>query len=173
MSLAPASISDSSAGVASPPAPSSDSSAVMAGSPRPLAGTSLELIDKSRACLLAACRSSDVDDRYRNALLAALRAGAAVVAARNPAPGRSRPRSVWVVLRPLAPSLAEWADFFSAAGKRLQVAERGSAALSVREADDLVRDAEAFLGLVLADLGLPMHESIDRLLTPTRHTRSN
>lgn len=130
----------------------------------------LELIDKSRACLLSACRSQDVDDRFRNAQLASLRAAAAVLAARTAPAGRSRPRSAWDVLRLVAPEFGEWADFFAASGRRLQLAERGSVMLSYREADDLVREAEGFLGLVLAGLGLPISAPVEGLLAPTRHS---
>ena len=54
---------------------------------------------------------------------------------------------------------AEWSAFFAAtAGKRAQ-AQVGMAVVSLREADDLVRDAEQFLERVSASLGLA-HQSV-------------
>lgn len=97
------------------------------------------------------------NERYVSAHLAALRAAAAVLAARaRPAPpgGRcSRPASVWTLLARVAPELGEWAAFFAAGAGKRAVAEAGQPhAITVREADDLVRDASTFLELVSATL---------------------
>jgi hypothetical protein len=91
--------------------------------------------------------------------LAALRAAAAVVAAR-PAPGapprRKMPRSVWELLPRVEPALAEWAAFFAAGARKRAAAEAGlPRAVSAREADDLLRDAETFLTLAEEALGVP------------------
>src|SRR3954471_17761686 len=56
----------------------------------PVAATVLELVDRSRASLLAACRTSSVSERYVEAHLAALRAAAALMAARSRPTSRSR-----------------------------------------------------------------------------------
>ncbi|AYY15509.1 hypothetical protein EF847_13310 [Actinobacteria bacterium YIM 96077] len=141
---------------------------------RPPAGhATLELVEQARSCLVDAAEASTANDRFAAAHLAALRAAAAVLAARaQPArrrhgggSGRRRghgPRNVWELLPSVAPELTEWAAFFASnAGKRAaaQAGLRGAA--STREADDLMREAEAFLGLVCLLLGLPYQEPID------------
>lgn len=135
--------------------------------PTPVAGTVLDLIDRTRLGLLRACHAESADERYQFAHLAALRAAAAVLAAdARRAPG-SRPRNVWAVLPTVAPELAEWADFFAGTAQRRAQVERGALILSTREADDLVRQVETFLELVLAHLGLPMVESFTACVAPT------
>lgn len=102
-------------------------------------------------------------ERYAAAHLAALRAAAAVLACRArpmPTPGRtrqasSRPTSAWVLLTCVAPELGEWAAFFAAGARKRAAAEAGlPSAVTPREADDLVRDAETFLAVVETTLGL-------------------
>ncbi|MCK0111694.1 SAV_6107 family HEPN domain-containing protein [Ornithinimicrobium sp. F0845] len=135
--------------------------------PAPSAGTVLDLLDRSRAGLVQACRSQTASQRYTEAHLAALRAAAALVAARTVVAGRSRPRSVWEVLPRLAPELGEWATFFAASGRRRLALERGSRTVSPREADDLVRQCETFLELVRGALHLPFAEPLPGELAPT------
>lgn len=122
----------------------------------PVASTALDLLERSRESLLAACLTGNVADRYVHAHLGALRAAAALLAARSRPSRRTALRSVWDVLPTVAPELAEWAAFFAASGRRRLAVERGDALPSTREADDLLREGETFLGLVLAALGLPM-----------------
>ena len=136
--------------------------------PPALAATVLELVDRARTCLLAACRADDVDDRYRQAQLAALRATAAVLAVRDPKPKRGRPRNAWVALRAATPELGEWADFFERSGARVQALDRGSIHVTLREADDHVREAETYLGIVLGELGLPLAADVTAGLARTR-----
>jgi hypothetical protein len=94
--------------------------------------------------------------RYVGAHLAALRAAAAVVAARTqPDRGRASrrrlPRSMWELLADAEPSLAEWATYFAAGAHKRAAAEAGlPRAVSGREADELVRDAGVFLGAARA-----------------------
>ena len=60
----------------------------------PLASTSLDLLDRSRASLLQACRTGDAGERYVEAHLGALRAAAALLAAaasRTARPVQGRP----------------------------------------------------------------------------------
>jgi hypothetical protein len=53
----------------------------------------------------------------------------------------------------LAPELAEWSAFFAAGAGKRQAAEAGAtSAVSQREADDLMRDAETFLAVVASML---------------------
>ena len=124
-------------------------------SPLP-ASTLLEL--SRRGLLEAAAPEQHPTERYALAHLAALRAAAAVLACRaRPAPParRSRPTSAWVLLTQVAPELGEWASFFAAGARKRAAAEAGLPAVTGREADDLLRDAEAFLRVVETSLGQP------------------
>lgn len=131
----------------------------------PIAATALDLLDRARGSLLAAYHTGDVADRYVEAHLGALRAAAALLAARSTPSGRSRPRSVWEMLPPIAPELTEWAAFFTASARRRAAVERG-AMVSTREADDLLRQAEVFLEIVLDVLGIPRTEPLPDYIAP-------
>jgi hypothetical protein len=116
------------------------------------------LLALSRRGLVEACTAATASERYAVAHLSALRAAAAVLACRaRPATGRrSRPTSAWVLLAEVAPELGEWAAFFAAGARKRAAAEAGlPSAVSEREADDLVRDAETFLSVVESSLGVP------------------
>jgi hypothetical protein len=66
-----------------------------------------------------------------------------------------------VVLADLAPELGEWAGYFaSGAGKRAAAEAGLPRAVTARQADDLLRDADAFLALVCATLGLPHQQPL-------------
>ena len=97
-------------------------------------------------------------ERYAAAHLAALRAAAAILAARAeplPPSRRRRPTSAWTLLPTVAPELTEWATFFAAGASKRAAAEAGlTQAVSPREADDLLRDAATFLALAETTLGL-------------------
>lgn len=116
------------------------------------------LLSLARRGLLEAADAGTAAERYAAAHLAALRAAAAVLACRARPVGstrRSRPTSAWVLLAAVAPELAEWAQFFAAGASKRAAAEAGLAgAVTAREADDLLRDAEQFLLLVEVTLGL-------------------
>ncbi|HWH27561.1 MAG TPA: SAV_6107 family HEPN domain-containing protein [Mycobacteriales bacterium] len=133
--------------------------------PAPATGLPAEtLLRLARHGLLEAAEAGTASERYAAAHLAALRAAAAVLACRARPAGRrrSRPTSAWVLLSAVAPELAEWAAFFAAGARKRSAAEAGVAgAVTAREADDLLRDAEQFLLLVESSLGL----SSQRLLT--------
>ena len=106
-------------------------------------------LHRARTALIEAELAPHPSDRYLSAHLGALRVAAVVLALRA-RPGRgSRPRNAWLVLAEVAPELGEWATFFAATeGKREAVRAGASIIVSVREADDLVRDAQAFLAVV-------------------------
>jgi len=105
------------------------------------------LTDASRG-LGNAMAATTVADRYAAAHLAALRAAAAVLAARA-RPVRGRRGSAWELMSKVAPEFAEWAAFFAAGSAKRQAAEAGIARLvSPRDADDMVRQVAAFLDLV-------------------------
>ena len=126
----------------------------MSQSSLPEASLQLDL-HRARTALIEAELAGHPSERYLAAHLAALRV-AAVVLARRARPGRSssRPRNAWLVLAEVAPELAEWAAFFAATeGKREAVRAGATAIINAREADDLVRDAQNFLGLVERALG--------------------
>ncbi|MCF8525876.1 MAG: SAV_6107 family HEPN domain-containing protein [Candidatus Nanopelagicales bacterium] len=115
-----------------------------------------ELVASARRSLAEASLAASAHERYAAAHLAALRAAAAVLAARGrPAGTRSRVVSVWVLLPRCAPELGEWATFFAAGSRKRASAEAGISCVSVREADDLVRDAGTFISRVCDLLGIP------------------
>ena len=132
-------------------------------------------LERAAASLREAMTSSEVPQRYASAHVAALRATAALLAARaRPAltPLRGRQKNAWVLLAEVAPELAEWAAFFSAGAAKRAAAESGSRrAVTEREADDLVRDADRFLGLVEESLGMTRHVPLQEHL-PTVSRRS-
>jgi hypothetical protein len=113
-----------------------------------------DLLGSAARGLLEAHAAPDPGRRYASAHLAALRAAAAVLAARAHPVRRGRIRSVWVLLPRVAPAMQEWAVFFSAGATKRAAADAGLQVVSQREADDLVRDAEAFLVQVAALLGI-------------------
>jgi hypothetical protein len=93
-------------------------------------------------------RASDAADRYAAAHLAALRAAAAVLAARAK-PVRGRRGSAWELISRVAPEFSEWAAFFAAGSAKRQAAEAGlQRMVTARDADDMVRQVGAFLDLV-------------------------
>ncbi|MEP6464356.1 MAG: SAV_6107 family HEPN domain-containing protein [Frankiaceae bacterium] len=118
-----------------------------------------DLLALARRGLVEAAVADSPAERYAAAHLAALRAAAAVLAARvgpgRPVSVRGRgPRSVWDLLPAVLPALAEWSAFFAAgAGKRAAAEARLPGAITHRDADDLLRDAETFLGLITELLG--------------------
>ncbi len=127
-----------------------------------------ELLAGSARELLAAGAPDTLDDpeaRYARAHLAALRAAAAVLAARAAPQPRSRRsggvRSAWVLLAEVAPELGEWAAFFAAGAGKRAAAEAGlRGVVSEREADDLVREAESFLAVVARVLGVAHQQAL-------------
>jgi hypothetical protein len=148
---------------------SSRATQVVPVSRAPLASTALDLLDRSRASLLSACHADTTAGRYVEAHLSALRAAAALLAARSKPSRRSQLRSVWEVLPQVAPELTEWAVFFAASAKRRAAFERGSAGPNAREADDLLRQSETFFELVQGGLGLPMSRPLPELTVTGRH----
>ena len=119
-----------------------------------------DLIAGAQRSLAEAIIAPSAAERYACAHLSALRAAAAGREHRGrPNARRSRVRSVWAVLPEVAAEFAEWASFFAAGARKRAAAEVGIACVTVREADDLVRDADAFLARVAGSLGLP-HQSM-------------
>jgi hypothetical protein len=130
----------------------------LAGPRHRVSPTVLNLLQTARRGLAEADAEGDPGTRYICAHLAALRAAAAIVAARGePGTGgrRRRPRSVWELLPQVEPALAEWAAFFAASAAKRAAAEAGlPRAATAREAEDLMRDAETFLSVAERALGV-------------------
>jgi hypothetical protein len=131
---------------------------------------------RAAASLQEAMTTSEIPMRYACAHVAALRATAALLAARATptlAPRRGRQqKNAWVLLAEIAPELSEWAAFFAAGAAKRAAAETGSRrAVTEREADDLVRDADRFLGLVEESLGMSRHVPFQERL-PVEPARS-
>ena len=117
-------------------------------------------LQRAAASLAEAIAAHDPPTRYACAHVAALRGAAALLAARaQPAPAtRRRQQNAWVLLAQVAPEFAEWAAFFAAgAGKRAAAEAGSSRAVTVREADDLIRDVDRFLVEIESALGLFPH----------------
>ncbi len=128
--------------------------------PFALPATTHSYLSRSAASLHEAITATEAPTRYACAHVSALRAAAALLAARaRPTAARRRPqKNAWVLLTEVAPELEEWARFFAAGANKRAAAEAGSTrAVTEREADDLVRDADRFLGVVEQALGLVPH----------------
>ncbi len=142
-------------------------------SPFALPATTHSYLARAAESLQEAILAPDVPTRYACAHVAALRAAAALLAARaRPTPSRRRPqKNAWVLLAEVAPELGEWAAFFAAGAGKRAAAEAGSTrAVTAREADDLVRDADRFLAVVESTLGLMAHPPVEHLVGGPPHS---
>ena len=146
--------------------------------PVALPATTHSYLARAEESLVEAAAATDVATRYACAHVAALRAAAALLAARaRPTAARGRrQQNAWVLLADLAPELAEWARFFAAGAGKRAAAEAGSTrAVSERETDDLLRDADRFLAVVEELLGLTPHRPVaagTRVLVPVPARRA-
>ncbi len=138
--------------------------AALTGPRQLVSSTVLNLLETARRGLAEAGAESDPGTRYVCAHLAALRAAAAIVAARGePGTGsrRRRPRSVWELLPQVEPTLAEWAAFFAASAAKRAAAEAGlPRAATAREAEDLLRDAGMFVSVAERALGVDIQPQL-------------
>lgn len=143
-------------------APSTRRGPVPVPGPHLLPASAHSYLERSATSLRDAITARDVPTRYACAHVAALCAAAALLAARaRPAPRGRRQKNAWVLLAEVAPELSEWASFFAAGAAKRAAAEAGSTrAVTEREADDLVRDADRFLAVVEQALGLVPHASV-------------
>jgi hypothetical protein len=121
--------------------------------------TPAQLLTIAREGLGEAARTQPDGLRYAAAHLAALRAAAALLAARaRPSASGRRTRastSVWSLLVLVAPEFGDWAGYFALGAGKRAAAEAGIPhVVSAREADDLLRAAEQFVTVVEASLGL-------------------
>ncbi|SFQ34538.1 hypothetical protein SAMN05421810_106215 [Amycolatopsis arida] len=115
----------------------------------PASPAAVSLLAEARHGLGEARRESDPAPRFVTAYLSALRAAAAVLAARGrPHRGRARPASVWVLLESTVPELAEWAAYFAANSAARAAAQAGiTRRITADLADELVERAGQFLEL--------------------------
>lgn len=113
-------------------------------------GSPSALLRQAECGLAAAEAETDPAERFTQAYMSALRAAAAMLAHRGrPHRGRARPTSVWTLLSAVAPELREWAAFFAACSSTRAAVQAGRIRLvSSRSADDLVRQAGQFIGLI-------------------------
>jgi hypothetical protein len=126
--------------------------------------TPAELLVLARRGLEEAAQTRPDGLRYAAAHLSALRAAAAMLAARaQPAPTRrNRVTSVWTLLLMVAPELREWATYFAAGASKRAAAQAGiPRVVTTREADDLLRAAEQFVAVVEVALGLSHQPTLD------------
>ena len=148
--------------------------------------TSDDDLRRARSCLAEAELGQRPSDRYLAAHLAALRVVAIVLsyrassairrsAGRSPSTGQAwsagRPQNAWRMLAEVAPELAEWAAFFAATeAKRDAIRAGATSIVSAREADDLVRDARAFLRIVERAVGF---SAVSETAVPERAVRES
>jgi SAV_6107-like HEPN len=128
--------------------------------------TPAQLLAIARQGLVEAAQTRPDGLRYAAAHLAALRAAAAMLAARaRPSPTRrQRVTSVWTLLVMVAPELTDWANYFATGATKRAAAEAGiPRVVSPREADDLLRAAEQFVAVVEVALGVAHQPTIDGL----------
>ena len=96
--------------------------------PPVLPATTHSYLARAAESLSEAITATEVTTRYACAHVAALRAAAALLAARAKptTPTRRKPqKNAWVLLAEVAPELAEWAGFFSAGAGKRAAAEAG------------------------------------------------
>ncbi|NRQ37661.1 chromosome segregation protein SMC [Nonomuraea sp. NN258] len=113
----------------------------------------------ARSCLAEAAAARTPASRYVAAHLAALRAAAAILAARpRPMEGRRRRlRSAWDLLPEAEPHLAEWAAYFSVSAAKRARAEAGVVrGVSAADAEELLAEAETFVSTIEDLLGVPV-----------------
>jgi hypothetical protein len=104
------------------------------------------LLGQARQGLSDAEYATHPVERYAKAHLAALRAAAAVLAARARPRRRAQSASAWTLLAAVAPELAEWSAYFAATSTIRVAAEAGVHHLvTSRDADDMVRQAGQFV----------------------------
>ncbi|PRX49550.1 hypothetical protein B0I33_103587 [Prauserella shujinwangii] len=113
----------------------------------PVAPSAVSLLAQARHGFTEAGRESDPVGRFVSAYLSALRAAAAVLAARGrPHRGRARPESVWTLLESAAPELGEWAAYFAANSAKRAAAQAGvTRAVTEDSARELHRRTGEFL----------------------------
>ena len=140
--------------------------------PPGLTATAVECLAQAQRALVEAGATNEHTRRYACAHVAALRAAAAVLAVRTRPQPRGQ-RNAWVLLARVAPELQEWAAFFAAGAAKRSAAEAGlSRAVTTREADDLLRDAECFCDVVERMLGVSHQQLLPGPARSAPHRRA-
>lgn len=132
------------------------------GGPR-LSSAARARLSDARECLEEAAAARTPATRYVAAHLAALRAAAAILAARpRPMDGRRRQlRSAWELLPEAEPRLADWAPYFEMSAAKRASAEAGlTRVVSARDAEELISEAERFVTTVEKLLGVPTQPTL-------------
>jgi hypothetical protein len=112
------------------------------------------LLARGDAELRSACLTDVPEERFDHAHLAAMRVGAAVLAARGRPSGRRMPRSVWDLVDGVAPELCLWTAVFAARAPLRAGVESGRARVSPECAEHAIACAEGFACAVRELLGL-------------------
>ncbi len=137
------------------------------GAPRaegvPVDPRAVELLSRADAELLAAQFSSEAWEQFSHAHLAALRAGAAVVASRGKPAGRRSLRTVWEMLDVVAPELASWSGYFAGAAALRSAVDAGRFdSVTPSRAEQAVCAAEDFVDAARAAVAASWPESAAR-----------
>lgn len=110
-------------------------------------------IRHARTLVIEALLCEGAGERYLLAHRAVALAADAAVLART---GRRIPTDLgdpWPLVARTVPALGEWAAYFAATQPRRRAVAGGRLAISTREADDLVRDADSFCEAVVVWAG--------------------
>ncbi|PXY25023.1 SAV_6107 family HEPN domain-containing protein [Prauserella endophytica] len=115
----------------------------------PAVPAAVSLLTQAKHGLAEATRESDPVKRFIAAYLSALRAAAAILAARGrPHRGRAKPESVWTLLEGAVPELRQWAGFFAAHSARQAAAQAGvTRRITAESADELSARAGQFVSI--------------------------
>ncbi|NIH79361.1 SAV_6107 family HEPN domain-containing protein [Amycolatopsis viridis] len=138
----------------------------------PAAPAATALLADARRGIGEARHAAQPAPKFIAAYLAALRAGAAVLAARGrPHRGRARPASVWVLLETAAPELSDWTAYFAAHSAARAAAQAGNTRrITAERADELLRQASRFVelarGLVHGRTSAPQPGRVRQCGTP-------
>lgn len=139
----------------------------------PAAPSAVALLNEARHGFAEAEHATDPVAKFVTSYLAALRGGAAVLAARGrPHRGRARPASVWVLLEAAAPELAEWSAFFAANSAARAAAQAGiTRRITEQSAAELCRQAGLFLDVVDRVVH-PRADAVRQCATPPTRTKA-
>lgn len=110
----------------------------------PVPDAAADLLARSEGELVAATVASDPADALVHAHLAAVRAGAALLAARGRPGPRSRARTVWDMVARMAPELADYTAFFAANAPYRHAAEARRVQVSPERVEQALTVAEQF-----------------------------
>lgn len=122
----------------------------------PVPPAATRLLARSDGELVAAQLAGDDDERFVHAHLAALRAGAALLAVVGRPVRRRTPRSVWDLVALAEPDLASWAAFFAAGAATRSAIEAGRrGGVDQARADATAAAAEDFQDAVRRRIGAP------------------